>query len=105
MIAGSSSSTSVVYGAYDSSFVSSLTVGAFDMINYTMATTPYDSGFSFYFTEETSTKNTGKTAIFINVNIAQSVADGTYNFGITQTGFTSQTTPLGTFSIIIGSSN
>ena len=105
LIAGSSSSTSVVYGPYDSSFVSSLTVGAFDMINYTMATTPYDSGFSFYFTEETSTKNTGKTAIFMNVNIAQSVADGTYNFGITQTGFTSQTTPLGTFSIIIGSSN
>lgn len=105
LIAGSSSSTSVVYGPYDSSFVSSLTVGAFDMINYTMATTPYDSGFSFYFTEETSTKNTGKTAIFMNVNIAQSVADGTYYFGITQTGFTSQTTPLGTFSIIIGSSN
>lgn len=105
LIAGSSSSTSVVYGPYESSFVSSLTVGAFDMINYTMATTPYDSGFSFSFTEETSTKNTGKTAIFMNVNIAQSVADGTYNFGITQTGFTSQTTPLGTFSIIIGSSN
>lgn len=105
LIAGSSSSTSAVYGPYDSSFVSSLTVGAFDMINYTMATTPYDSGFSFSFTEETSTKNTGKTAIFMNVNIAQSVADGTYNFGITQTGFTSQTTPLGTFSIIIGSSN
>lgn len=105
LIAGSSSSTSVVYGPYDSSFVSSLTVGAFDMINYTMATTPYDSGFSFSFTEETSTKNTGKTAIFMNVNIAQSVADGTYYFGITQTGFTSQTTPLGTFSIIIGSSN
>lgn len=105
LIAGSSSSTSVVYGPYDSSFVSSLTVGAFDMINHTMATTPYDSGFSFSFTEETSTKNTGKTAIFMNVNIAQSVADGTYNFGITQTGFTSQTTPLGTFSIIIGSSN
>lgn len=105
LIAGSSSSTSVVYGPYDSSFVSSLTVGAFDMINYTMATTPYDSGFSFSFTEETSTKNTGKTAIFMNVNITQSVADGTYNFGITQTGFTSQTTPLGTFSIIIGSSN
>lgn len=105
LIACSSSSTSVVYGPYDSSFVSSLTVGAFDMINYTMATTPYDSGFSFSFTEETSTKNTGKTAIFMNVNIAQSVADGTYNFGITQTGFTSQTTPLGTFSIIIGSSN
>lgn len=105
LIAGSSSSTSVVYGPYDSSFVSSLTVGAFDMINYTMATTPYDSSFSFYFTEETSTKNTGKTAIFMNVNIAQSVADGTYYFGITQTGFTSQTTPLGTFSIIIGSSN
>lgn len=105
LIACSSSSTSVVYGPYDSSFVSSLTVGAFDMINYTMATTPYDSGFSFSFTEETSTKNTGKTTIFMNVNIAQSVADGTYNFGITQTGFTSQTTPLGTFSIIIGSSN
>ena len=105
LIACSSSSTSAVYGPYDSSFVSSLTVGAFDMINYTMATTPYDSGFSFSFTEETSTKNTGKTAIFMNVNIAQSVADGTYNFGITQTGFTSQTTPLGTFSIIIGSSN
>lgn len=105
LIAGSSSSTSVVYGPYDSSFVSSLTVGAFDMINYTMATTPYDSGFSFSFTEETSTKNTGKTAIFINVNITQSVADGTYYFGITQTGFTSQTPPLGTFSIIIGSSN
>lgn len=41
----------------------------------------------------------------MNVNIAKSVADGTYYFGITQTGFTSQTTPLGTFSIIIGSSN
>lgn len=105
LIACSSSTTSAVYGPYDSSFVSSLTVGAFDMINYTMATTPYDSGFSFSFTEETSTKKTGKTAIFMNVNIAQSVADGTYNFGITQTGFTSQTTPLGTFSIIIGSSN
>lgn len=105
LIACSSSSTSAVYGPYDSSFVSSLTVGAFDMINYTMATTPYDSGFSFSFTEETSTKKAGKTAIFMNVNIAQSVADGTYNFGITQTGFTSQTTPLGTFSIIIGSSN
>ncbi len=105
LIACSSSSTSAVYGPYVSSFVSSLTVGAFDMINYTMATTPYDSGFSFSFTEETSTKNTGKTAIFMNVNIAQSVDDGTYNFGITQTGFTSQTTPLGTFSIIIGSSN
>lgn len=105
LIACSSSSTSVVYGPYESSFVSSLTVGAFNMINYTMATTPYDSGFSFSFTEETSTKNTGKTAIFMNVNIAQSVADGTYYFGITQTGFTSQTTPLGTFSIIIGSSN
>lgn len=105
LIACSSSSTSTVYGPFDSSFVSSLTVGAFDMINYTMATTPYDSGFSFSFTEETSTKNTGKTAIFMNVNIAQSVADGTYYFGITQTGFTSQTTPLGTFSIIIGSSN
>lgn len=105
LIAGSSSSTSTVYGPFESSFVSSLTVGAFDMINYTMATTPYDSGFSFSFTEETSTKNTGKTAIFMNVNIAQSVADGTYYFGITQTGFTSQTTPLGTFSIIIGSSN
>ncbi len=105
LIACSSSSTSTVYGPYDSSFVSSLTVGAFDMINYTMATTPYDSGFSFSFTEETSTKKTGKTAIFMNVNIAQSVDDGTYYFGITQTGFTSQTTPLGTFSIIIGSSN
>ena len=105
LIACSSSSTSVVYGPYESSFVSSLTVGAFNMINYTMATTPYDSGFSFSFTEETSTKKTGKTAIFMNVNIAQSVADGTYYFGITQTGFTSQTTPLGTFSIIIGSSN
>lgn len=105
LIAGSSSSTSAVYGPYDSSFVSSLTVGAFDMIDYTMATTPYDSGFSFSFTEETSTKKTGKTAIFMNVNIAQSVADGTYYFGITQTGFTSQTAPLGTFSIIIGSSN
>lgn len=105
LIACSSSTTSTVYGPFESSFVSSLTVGAFDMINYTMATTPYDSGFSFSFTEETSTKNTGKTAIFMNVNIAQSVADGTYNFGITQTGFTSQTTPLGTFSIIIGSSN
>lgn len=105
LIACSSSSTSAVYGPYESSFVSSLTVGAFNMIDYTMATTPYDSGFSFSFTEETSTKNTGKTAIFMNVNIAQSVADGTYNFGITQTGFTSQTTPLGTFSIIIGSSN
>lgn len=105
LIACSSSSTSVVYGPYESSFVSSLTVGAFNMIDYTMATTPYDSGFSFSFTEETSTKKTGKTAIFMNVNIAQSVADGTYYFGITQTGFTSQTTPLGTFSIIIGSSN
>lgn len=105
LIACSSSSTSTVYGPFDSSFVSSLTVGAFNMIDYTMATTPYDSGFSFSFTEETSTKKTGKTAIFINVNIAQSVADGTYYFGITQTGFTSQTTPLGTFSIIIGSSN
>lgn len=105
LIACSSSSTSAVYGPYESSFVSSLTVGAFDMINYTMATTPYDSGFSFSFTEETSTKKAGKTAIFMNVNIAQSIADGTYNFGITQTGFTSQTTPLGTFSIIIGSSN
>lgn len=105
LIASSSSSTSVVYGPYESSFVSSLTVGAFNMIDYTMATTPYDSGFSFSFTEETSTKKTGKTAIFINVNITQSVADGTYYFGITQTGFTSQTTPLGTFSIIIGSSN
>lgn len=105
LIACSSSSTSAVYGPYESSFVSSLTVGAFNMIDYTMATTPYDSGFSFSFTEETSTKKTGKTAIFMNVNIAQSVADGTYNFGITQTGFTSQTTPLGTFSIIIGSSN
>lgn len=105
LIAGSSSSTSVVYGPFESSFVSSLTIGAFNMIDYTMATTPYDSGFSFSFTEETSTKKTGKTAIFMNVNIAQSIADGTYNFGITQTGFTSQTTPLGTFSIIIGSSN
>lgn len=105
LIAGSSSSTSTVYGPFESSFVSSLTVGAFNMMDYTMSTTPYDSGFSFSFTEETSTKNTGKTAIFMNVNIAQSVADGTYNFGITQTGFTSQTTPLGTFSIIIGSSN
>lgn len=105
LIAGSSSSTSVVYGPFESSFVSSLTIGAFNMIDYTMATTPYDSGFSFSFTEETSTQKTGKTAIFMNVNIAQSVADGTYNFGITQTGFTSQTTPLGTFSIIIGSSN
>lgn len=105
LIACSSSSTSAVYGPYESSFISSLTVGAFNMIDYTMATTPYDSGFSFSFTEETSTKKTGKTAIFMNVNIAQSVADGTYNFGITQTGFTSQTTPLGTFSIIIGSSN
>lgn len=75
------------------------------MMDYTISTTPYDSGFSFSFTEETSTKKAGKTAIFMNVNIAQSVADGTYNFGITQTGFTSQTTPLGTFSIIIGSSN
>lgn len=105
LIACSSSSTSVVYGPYESSFVSSLTVGAFNMIDYTMATTPYDSGFSFSFTEETSTKKAGKTAIFMNVNIAKSVADGTYYFGITQTGFTSQTTPLGTFSIIIGSSN
>lgn len=105
LIACSSSSTSAVYGPFESSFVSSLTVGAFNMMDYTMATTPYDSGFSFSFTEETSTKKTGKTAIFMNVNIAQSVADGTYNFGITQTGFTSQTTPLGTFSIIIGSSN
>lgn len=105
LIAGSSSSTSTVYGPFESSFVSSLTVGAFNMMDYTMATTPYDSGFSFSFTEETSTKNTGKTAIFMNVNITQSVADGTYYFGITQTGFTSQTTPLGTFSIIIGSSN
>lgn len=105
LIACSSSSTSTVYGPYESSFVSSLTVGAFNMMDYTMSTTPYDSGFSFSFTEETSTKKTGKTAIFMNVNIAKSVADGTYNFGITQTGFTSQTTPLGTFSIIIGSSN
>lgn len=105
LIACSSSSTSVVYGPYESSFVSSLTVGSFNMIDYTMTTTPYDSGFSFSFTEETSTKKAGKTAIFMNVNIAQSVADGTYYFGITQTGFTSQTTPLGTFSIIIGSSN
>lgn len=105
LIACSSSSTSVVYGPFESSFVSSLTVGAFNMMDYTISTTPYDSGFSFSFTEETSTKKAGKTAIFMNVNIAQSVADGTYNFGITQTGFTSQTTPLGTFSIIIGSSN
>lgn len=105
LIACSSSPTSVVYGPFESSFVSSLTVGAFNMMDYTISTTPYDSGFSFSFTEETSTKKAGKTAIFMNVNIAQSVADGTYNFGITQTGFTSQTTPLGTFSIIIGSSN
>lgn len=105
LIACSSSSTSAVYGPYESSFVSSLTVGAFNMMDYTISTTPYDSGFSFSFTEETSTKKTGKTAIFMNVNIAKSIADGTYNFGITQTGFTSQTTPLGTFSIIIGSSN
>lgn len=105
LIACSSSSTSVVYGPFESSFVSSLTVGAFNMMDYTMSTTPYDSGFSFSFTEETSTQKTGKTAIFMNVNIAKSVADGTYYFGITQTGFTSQTTPLGTFSIIIGSSN
>lgn len=105
LIACSSSTTSTVYGPFESSFVSSLTVGAFNMMDYTISTTPYDSGFSFSFTEETSTQKTGKTAIFMNVNIAQSVADGTYNFGITQTGFTSQTTPLGTFSIIIGSSN
>lgn len=105
LIACSSSPTSTVYGPYESSFVSSLTVGAFNMMDYTISTTPYDSGFSFSFTEETSTKKAGKTAIFMNVNIAKSVADGTYNFGITQTGFTSQTTPLGTFSIIIGSSN
>lgn len=105
LIACSSSSTSAVYGPFESSFVSSLTVGAFNMMDYTISTTPYDSGFSFSFTEETSTKKAGKTAIFMNVNIAKSVADGTYNFGITQTGFTSQTTPLGTFSIIIGSSN
>lgn len=105
LIACSSSTTSVVYGPFESSFVSSLTVGAFNMMDYTISTTPYDSGFSFSFTEETSTKKAGKTAIFMNVNIAQSVADGTYNFGITKTGFTSQTTPLGTFSIIIGSSN
>lgn len=105
LIACSSSPTSVVYGPFESSFVSSLTVGAFNMMDYTISTTPYDSGFSFSFTEETSTKKAGKTAIFMNVNIAQFVADGTYNFGITQTGFTSQTTPLGTFSIIIGSSN
>lgn len=105
LIACSSSTTSTVYGPFESSFVSSLTVGAFNMIDYTMATTPYDSGFSFSITEETSTKKAGKTAIFMNVNIAQSVADGTYDFGITQTGFTSQTNPLGTFSIIIGSSN
>lgn len=105
LIACSSSTTSTICGPFESSFVSSLTVGAFNMMDYTMATTPYDSGFSFSFTEETSTKKTGKTAIFMNVNIAQSVDDGTYNFGITQTGFTSQTTPLGTFSIIIGSSN
>lgn len=105
LIACSSSSTSAVYGPYESSFVSSLTVGTFNMMDYTISTTPYDSGFSFSFTEETSTQKTGKTAIFMNVNIAKSVADGTYYFGITQTGFTSQTTPLGTFSIIIGSSN
>lgn len=105
LIACSSSSTSTVYGPFESSFVSSLTVGALNMMDYTMSTTPYDSGFSFSFTEETSAKKTGKTAIFMNVNIAISVADGTYNFGITQTGFTSQTTPLGTFSIIVGSSN
>lgn len=105
LIACSSSTTSVVYGPFESSFVSSLTVGAFNMMDYTISTTPYDSGFSFSFTEETSTKKAGKTAIFMNVNIAQFVADGTYYFGITQTGFTSQTTPLGTFSIIIGSSN
>lgn len=105
LIACSSSSTSTVYGPFESSFVSSLTVGTFNMMDYTISTTPYDSGFSFSFTEETSTKKTGKTAIFMNVNIAKSVADGTYYFGITQTGFTSQTTPLGTFSIIIGSSN
>lgn len=105
LIACSSSTTSAVYGPFESSFVSSLTVGAFNMMDYTMSTTPYDSGFSFSFTEETSTQKTGKTAIFMNVNIAKSVADGTYYFGITQTGFTSQTTPLGTFSIIIGSSN
>lgn len=105
LIACSSSTTSVVYGPFESSFVSSLTVGAFNMMDYTISTTPYDSGFSFSFTEETSTKKTGKTAIFMNVNIAKSIADGTYNFGITQTGFTSQTNPLGTFSIIIGSSN
>lgn len=105
LIACSSSSTSVVYGPFESSFVSSLTVGAFNMMDYTISTTPYDSGFSFSFTEETSAKKAGKTAIFMNVNIAKSVADGTYYFGITQTGFTSQTTPLGTFSIIIGSSN
>lgn len=105
LIACSSSTTSVVYGPFESSFVSSLTVGAFNMMDYTISTKPYDSGFSFSFTEETSTKKAGKTAIFMNVNIAKSVADGTYNFGITQTGFTSQTTPLGTFSIIIGSSN
>lgn len=105
LIACSSSSTSAVYGPFESSFVSSLTVGTFNMMDYTMSTTQYDSGFSFSFTEETSTQKTGKTAIFMNVNIAKSVADGTYYFGITQTGFTSQTTPLGTFSIIIGSSN
>lgn len=105
LIACSSSTTSVVYGPFESSFVSSLTVGAFNMMDYTISITPYDSGFSFSFSEETSTKKAGKTAIFMNVNIAKSVADGTYNFGITQTGFTSQTTPLGTFSIIIGSSN
>lgn len=105
LIACSSSSTSTVYGPFESSFVSSLTVGTFNMMDYTISTTPYDSGFSFSFTEETSTQKTGKTAIFMNVNIAKSVADGTYYFGITQTGFTSQTTPLGTFSIIIGSSN
>lgn len=105
LIACSSSPTSAVYGPFESSFVSSLTVGAFNMMDYTISTTPYDSGFSFSFTEETSIKKTGKTAIFMNVNIAKSVADGTYYFGITQTGFTSQTTPLGTFSIIIGSSN
>lgn len=105
LIACSNSPTSAVYGPFESSFVSSLTVGTFNMMDYTMSTTPYDSGFSFSFTEETSTKKAGKTAIFMNVNIAKSVADGTYYFGITQTGFTSQTTPLGTFSIIIGSSN
>lgn len=57
LIACSSSSTSVVYGPYESSFVSSLTVGAFNMMDYTMSTTPYDSGFSFLSLKKPQPKN------------------------------------------------